>query len=75
LKEFRALDSFFDLVMPNSYDLIVEKFNQCVAGKNKHLYCQLTGRRKSGQLVDLEIEGARIKFYGIFGIVGSLRIL
>lgn len=75
LRELVSLDSFFDLVMPNSYDLLVQKTNQCVAGKNKNLYCQITGRRKSGQLIDLEIEGARIKFYGIFGVIGALRLL
>lgn len=75
LKELVSLDSFFDLIMPNSYDLLIEKFNQCVSGKSKSLYCQVIGKQKSGQTIDLEIEGARIKFYGIFGIIGSLRIL
>jgi PAS domain S-box-containing protein len=75
LKEFKKLDSFFDLVMPHSYDLVVEKINQCVSGNSKNLYCQLTGRRKSGQIIDLEIEGARIQFYGIFGVIGCLRLL
>lgn len=75
LKEFKKIDSFFDLVMPHSYDLVVEKINQCVSGNSKNLYCQLTGRRKSGQIIDLEIEGARIQFYGIFGVIGCLRLL
>ncbi len=75
LRELVSFNSFFDLVMPNSYDLLLEKVNQCVAGKSKRLYSQILAKRKSGQPVDLEIEGSRIKFYGIFGIIGSLRIL
>lgn len=75
LKELGSFNSFFDLIMPNSYDLLLEKVNQCVIGKSKYLYCHIMGKRKFGQSIDLEIEGSRIKFYGIFGIIGALRIL
>jgi PAS domain S-box-containing protein len=76
LGELVGLDSIFNLVSRDSYNVLIEQIKWCAAGKTSRFYCTFKSRTKSGKFVDLEIEGSRItSFLRVPALIGSLRTI
>jgi len=73
--ELATLGSIFQLVSDSHFEFVSEKIYQCVRGQIKHLCCRFQGKRKDGELLDVEIYGVRTQFYGKSVMLGALRSL
>jgi PAS domain S-box-containing protein len=74
--EFITVESIFELVATNNYELVNQQINQCLQSQNKILSCTFQGLRKDGTFIKVQAYGTKTKLNGkpvIIGILSSLR--
>lgn len=73
--QLATIDSFSVLVAPADRNFVTEQLNQCFTShaSHPHLNCKFKGQQKKGELINVEIDGSRTRFYGKSTLIGVLR--
>ena len=73
--ELVELESLFGLIADEDYDVFSERVYRCIRAQSKQILCEVKGKKKGGNTIDIEIYGSRTKFYGKSVIIGAIREL
>lgn len=71
--DLAAMESVFQLVVPQDYEFFADKLNSCLQGHAVNLSFRFKGQKRRGEIVPIEVEGHRTKFYGKPVVIGVLR--
>ncbi|MDY6784254.1 MAG: GAF domain-containing protein [Cyanobacteriota bacterium] len=74
--QFASLESISALVAPEHRHLIADQLRQCFSGRSSHsrLSSKFRGQKRKGDIIEVEIEGTRTRFYGKYTLMGVLRL-
>jgi PAS domain S-box-containing protein len=74
--KFASLESISTLVAPEHRHLVADQLQQCFIShaSHPHLNSQFRGQKRKGEIIEVEIDGTRTKFYGKSTIIGVLRL-
>jgi PAS domain S-box-containing protein len=68
-----SMESVFELVAPKDYQFFADKLNSCLLGHAANLSFRFKGKKRHGDVISIDMEGHRTKFYGKPVVIGVLR--
>lgn len=71
--DLAAMESVFQVVIPQDYEFFADKLNSCLQGHAVNLSFRFKGQKRRGEIIPIEVEGHRTKFYGKAVVIGVLR--
>lgn len=71
--ELASLESVFQLVSPKDYEFFAEKLNSCLQGHAANWSFRFKGQKRRGEIISIDVEGHRTKFYSKPIVIGVLR--
>jgi PAS domain S-box-containing protein len=74
-RDFVTLDSFFKLVADNSIKALHAQISACFQNHEPQFVTEFQGRSRNGEVITIEMEGNRTRFYGKSTIMGTVRLV
>ncbi len=74
-RDLVTLDSFFKLVADSSIKALHAQISACFQNNEPLFVTEFQGRTRDGEIITVEMEGNRTRFYGKSTIMGTVRLV